>query len=436
MRRHARTTRMIALLGAGALALTACGGSGFDDDSETAADGGDAAGDDGGDDGGDEGAGEDTGEALTVLIGSSGDAETDAVTAAVAEWSEESGTEARVQVASDLNQELSQGFAGGSPPDVFYTSTDLIGGYVEAGSLYPYGDQLSNADDFYDTLRENFTIDDTFYCAPKDFSTLALIIDTDAWEEAGLTDDDIPTDWEGLASVAETLTTDSQVGLSFGPEYQRVGVFMAQAGGGLVSDDGNEAIADSQENVEALTFVQGMLQDGTLAYPSEIGTGWGGEAFGSGAAAMTIEGNWINGALQADFPDVNYQVVELPEGPAGKATMQFTNCWGIAADSPNQGGAVSLVEHLTSTESQATFAEAFGVMPSVESAADDFAEIYPEQTAFLDGTEYAIGLPTEAGANDVIGDFNGQIEGLESGDPEAILSSVQSNLQPLLGSDG
>lgn len=432
MRRHSRSTTLTALLAATALALTACGGgSGFDDDEtadpgETGADNGDTGGD----------TGEDTGEPLTVLIGSSGDAETDAVTAAVEAWAAESGTEARVQAASDLNQELSQGFAAGSPPDVFYTSTDLLAGYVDAGSLHPYGDELSNVDDFYESLRDNFTIDDTFYCAPKDFSTLALVINTDAWEEAGLTDDDIPTDWDGLVAAAETLTTDGQVGLSFGPEYQRVGVFMAQAGGGLISDDGTEAIADSPENVEALTFVQQNLQDGVFAYPSDIGTGWGGEAFGSGGAAMTIEGNWINGALQADFPDVNYQVVELPEGPAGKGTMQFTNCWGIAADSPNKGGAVALVEHLTSRESQVAFAEAFGVMPSVESAAEDFAGIYPEQTAFLDGSEYAIGLPTVQGANDVIGDFNGQIEGLASGDPQGILGSVQSNLQPLLGSDG
>jgi multiple sugar transport system substrate-binding protein len=429
MRRHARSTVLTALLAGAALTLSACGGgSGFEDDEPTA---------DPGDTGTDSGeAGEDTGEALTVLIGSSGDAETDAVTAAVQAWSEESGTEARVQVASDLNQELSQGFAANNPPDVFYASTDLLAGYVEAGSLHPYGDELSNVDDFYESLRANFTIDDTFYCAPKDFSTLALVINTDAWEEAGLTDDDIPTDWDGLAAAAEALTTDGQVGLSFGPEYQRLGVFMAQAGGGLTNDDDTEVIADSPENVEALTFVQQMLQDGILAYPSDIGTGWGGEAFGSGAAAMTIEGNWINGALQADFPDVNYQVVELPEGPAGKGTMQFTNCWGIAADSPNKGGAVALVEHLTSRESQAAFAEAFGVMPSVESASEDFASAYPEQTAFLDGAEYAVGLPTVQGANDVIGDFNGQIEGLESGDPQAILSSVQSNMEPLLGSAG
>lgn len=421
--RTARATALTALLTGGALLLTACGGgSGFDDDE---ADGGAAP--------------EETSEAgapLTVLIGSSGDAETDAVTAAVAAWAEESGTEATVTVATDLNQELAQGFAAGSPPDVFYASTDQLAGWVANGSLWPYGDQLSNADDFYPSLVANFTVDDQFYCAPKDFSTLALVINTDAWAAAGLTDADIPTDWESLAAAAAALTTEGQVGLSFGPEYQRVGTFMKQAGGGLISEDGAEAIADSPENVEALTFVQTMLADGVAAFPSQIDSGWGGEAFGTGRAAMTIEGNWIIGAMSSTYPDVSYIVAPLPAGPAGQGTLQFTNCWGIAADSGNQDGALSLVEFLTTPEQQLTFAEAFGVMPSVESASADFSALFPDQAAFVESAEFAAGMPTLQGASDVIADFNGQIEGLATADLQALLASVQSNMQAALDSAG
>lgn len=418
MRRTTRTTALTALIAGGALALTACGGgSGFEDDEPAAAGGGN----------------EEGGGSLTVLIGSSGDAETDAVNAAVDAWAQESGVDATVTVASDLNQELAQGFAAGSPPDVFYASTDQLAGWAANGSLWPYGDQLANADDFYPALRENFTVDGEFYCAPKDFSTLALVISTDAWEAAGLTDDDVPTTWEELASVAQTLTTDDQVGLSFGPEYQRVGVFMEQAGGGLLSEDG-EVVADSPENVEALELVQQMLRDGTLAYPSAIDTGWGGEAFGSGRAAMTIEGNWVIGALRNDFPDVGYRVVELPAGPGGQGTLQFTNCWGIAADSANQETALELVEFLTATDQQLAFAEAFGVMPSVESAAEGFRELFPEQAAFVDSAEFATGMPTLEGASNVIADMNGQIEGLADADVAGLLASVQTNLQAVVDS--
>jgi multiple sugar transport system substrate-binding protein len=397
---------------ASALALSGCG-SGFDE-------------------GGDAGAGEsDTSQGLTVLIGSSGDAETKAVKDAVAAWSEESGTEAKVTAANNLSQQLSQGFAAGEPADVFYLAADAFAGFASNGSLFPYGDDLANKDDFYPVLVDTFTYEDQFYCAPKDFSTLGLIINSDMWAEAGLTEDDIPTTWEELETVAKTLTTPDRAGLGIGGEYARVGAFMTQAGGNLMNASSTEATANSEENVTALGEVKKLLNDGSLKYAKDLGAGWGGEAFGKGLAAMTIEGNWITGAMQNDYPDINYQVAELPAGPAGKGTLQFTNCWGIAADSPNQEGALQLVEYLTSTESQLAFSEAFGPMPSIRSAADAWSEANPELVPFLAGAEYAQGPPTAQGAVDVVTDFNAQLETLATSDPKTILDSVQQNLESL-----
>ena len=45
-----------------------------------------------------------------------------------------------------------------------------------------------------------------------------------------------------------------------------MGVFLEQNGGGLTNEEGTEATVDSPENVEALTFVQEMMQDGVAAY--------------------------------------------------------------------------------------------------------------------------------------------------------------------------
>jgi multiple sugar transport system substrate-binding protein len=408
-----------ALVLAGALVLSGCGGSSFDD-----------SGDAGGSGGGDEGL-TSSDDALNILIGSSGEAETAAVEEAVAAWSEESGVKATVSAANKLEQQLSQGFAAGSPPDLFYLSTDAIAGYAGNGSLFAYGDQLENKDDFYPSLVENFTVDDQFYCAPKDFSTLALIINNDLWAAAGLTEDDIPTTWEELSAVSQTLTTDGRVGLAFGPEYQRVGTFMAQAGGGMVVD--GKAVANSPENVEALDYVKSHLEDGTFGYATDIGATWGGEAFGKQLAAMVIEGNWIGGAMSNDYPDISFTVAELPAGPAGQGTLQFTNCWGMAADSPNQKAALDLVEYLTSTDQQLAFSEAFGPMPSIQSAADAWSEANPDITAFLTGADYAQFPPNQEGAAEVVSDFNAQLESLETGDPQEILDSVQANLEAVVG---
>ena len=396
-----------ALLATGALTLTACG-SGFNDSGS---------------------AEQTSGGSLSILIGSSGDAETQAVEDAVAAWSKESGVDAKVQVANDLPQQLSQGFAAGSPPDLFYLAPDALAGYAANGSIAPYGDDLANKDDFYPSLVDNFTVDGQFYCAPKDFSTLALVINTDLWSAAGLTDADIPTTWDQLASVAQKLTADGRVGLAFGAEYQRLGAFMAQAGGGLLSD--GKATADSAANVEALQYVKTHLNDGSFAFASDVGAGWGGEAFGTQKAAMTIEGNWITGALTADYPDVKYTVAELPAGPGGKGTLQFTNCWGMAADSKNQDNARALAEYLTGTDQQLAFSKAFGPMPSIQSAADAWSSANPNLTAFLAGAEYAQFPPNIAGAADVITDFNAQLESLKTGDPQSILTTVQGNLEAI-----
>ena len=100
-------------------------------------------------------------------------------------------------------------------------------------------------------------------------------------------------------------------GLAFSGEYARIGVFMKQAGGGLVSNDGSKAIANTDQSIKGLQEVQDLLKSGNVAYASDLGTGWGGEAFGTEKAAMTIEGNWITGSLSNDYPNVNYKVVEL-----------------------------------------------------------------------------------------------------------------------------
>jgi len=414
--RGTRAGRRLALAAVGtstALLLAACGGSSFEDDNSA---GGEQAED----------------APITVLIGSSGDAETQAVTDAVKTWSDESGVPAEVRAASDLNQELAQGFAGGQPPDVLYLSTDQLAAYASTGSLEPYASEMENADAFFPSLKEAFTYEDEFWCAPKDFSTLSLVINTQLWEQAGLAEDDIPTTWEELATVAQELTQGDQKGLVFSPEYQRVGVFFEQNGGGLVNDEGTEATVNSPENVEALTQVKQMLADGYAAYSSDVGAGWGGEAFGKELGAMTIEGNWITGAMETDFPDVDYQVVELPAGPAGKGTLQFTNCWGVAAGSDNVAGAVSLIEQLTSADQQMAFADAFGVMPSVEEVAGDWKEANPESAAFIESADYAGNLPTEEGAADVIGDLNAQLATLKSADPEQILDGVQTNMEAVV----
>jgi multiple sugar transport system substrate-binding protein len=408
-----KTQRWVAALAAASLtlALTACG-SGFGSGSASAS--------------------QTPGKPITILIGSSGDAETTAVKDAVAAWSTKSGVQAVVRTASNLNQELAQGFAAKTPPDVFYLSADAMAGYAANGSLLAYGDSLPNKADFYDSLVKNFTYKDKLYCAPKDFSTLQLVINTDLWTAAGLTDADVPTTWDQLSTVAKKLTTGKQTGLVMGGEYARFGAFMVAAGGNLTNDTSSQATANTPANIAALQYIKDNLAAGDFKTAADVGAGWGGEAFGKGLGVMTVEGNWITGGLKSDYPNVKYKVVELPAGPAGKGTLQFTNCWGIAADSQNTEGAKSLVTALTATDQQLAFSKAFGVMPSIKSAADAWKTANPALVPFINGASYAKGVPTMAGSSDVVTDLNQKLAQLKTQDPATILAATQTNLQALI----
>lgn len=396
------------------LALTACGGSGFDDTGAPAE--------------------QQTGPvALDVLI--SGDpADTAAVDRAAQAWAQATGNTVTVNPANDIDQQLSQGFASGNPPDLFMVDAGRFAQYAEAGNLLAYGDDLPFRDDIYPTLRETFTHDGELYCPAKDFSTLGLEINTELWEAAGLTEADVPSTWEELQSVAATLTAGEVTGLVFNDTRDRVGAFMVQAGGWITDAEQTEAVAASPENVTALRYVSSLLESGAAKYPKQIGAGDAIEAFGQGKAAMIIEGNWFLGSMQADYPDVRYTVAPLPAGPAGPGTLSFTQCWGIAAQSDVQEQAEDLVNALMTPEAQIGFAEVFGVMPSLQSAAATYAERFPQFAPFVAGADGAQGPVTLPGMTPVLLQFDTGLQSLPDADPQAILDELQRNTAAVLGS--
>ncbi|MFI1566979.1 extracellular solute-binding protein [Streptomyces sp. NPDC020490] len=369
---------------------------------------------------------------LTILIGSSGDAETKAVKDAAAAWAKQSGNTVTVELAKDLNQQLTQSFAGNRPPDVFYVPSDLFANYARGGSLYAYGDQIKDTSDFAAGLRSSFTYNGKLVCLPKDTSTLALAVNTDLWKKAGLTDQDYPTTWAQLKTVAAKLTKGKVTGLVANDSYTRLGVFMKEAGGWITNADQTKMTADTSQNAQALDYVSSLLKAGSLKYAKQVDTGWGGEAFGKGLAAMTIEGNWLTGAMKLDYPNIKYKAVPLPAGPAGKGTLAFSTCWGVAKASSHRTAAVDLVKYLTTSTQQLKFADAFGVMPSRTSALSGYAQKEPAAKAWADATAYAQGPVTIAGFDKVLGQFDTGIQSLPNGEVKKILADLQSNGEQVL----
>jgi multiple sugar transport system substrate-binding protein len=366
---------------------------------------------------------------LTLMFGSSGTAETKAVQAAASAFTKQSGIKVKVIAASNLTQQLAQGFAGSAPPDVFYLDPGSFQNYAKQNALDAYPQKMANAGGFYPALRASFTYQGKFECEPKDASTLALYINSTDWKQAGLSSADIPTNWDQLKAVAKKLTTSKRAGLVLDQSHSGIDEFLYQNGGTVIGSDGKLAL-DSPQNVQALTYLKGMMTSGIMKFPSQLDSGWSGQAFGENKAAMAIVGNWVVGAMQADYPSIKYQAAALPAGPTGtKATLAFTNCWGIPASSKNLAGAISFVKFLTTPQQQMAFSKAFGVIPSLSSLQSQWQQAFPALAVHTQELPYAhpdIALP---GDTQALAAFDSAIAQLKSGNPATILKNAQRNLQ-------
>ena len=224
---------------------------------------------------------------------------------------------------------------------------------------------------------------------------------------------------EELAAAAEALTTDDVVGLSFGAELARVGVFMLTNGGYIVNEDVSEMTLDTEENRAGLQYLADLFAAG---YAADAGRGRG--RMGRRGARSRQGRDGHRGQLarrcagDAGLPDVNWGVVELPEGPAGRATYAFTVCYGVAAESPNPDASWQVIDYLTGPEGAAAWTEAFNVMPARESLRDGWLANHPDLEAFVNGAEYAQDWQFRPGFTDVITEFNSQFEQLIAGDTD------------------
>lgn len=373
---------------------------------------------------------------------SSSDAENQALSDLVAAFNDETGASAEFQPQPEYDATLQAALAGGEPPDVFYVDSFKLPDLASQGILAPIPEGvIEEPDDIYPSLREAFTFDGTWYCPPKDFSTLALVYDPDVLEAAGVS---VPTNWEELAAAAETLTTGTveevaagtaQAGLAMGVEYPRWGVFLFQNGVAITDDAVTEVTLDNDQARESLQFIADLYQAGHAIKPQAVDAGWAGEAFGQGKAAMTIEGNWIVGYLKDTFPDKKFAVAELPVGPAGPGTFAFTVCYAVPADAANPDASWALVDYLTNRAGSLAWTSAFNVMPARQSVAADWLAPRPELEAFVTGAEYAHRWALKPGANDLVGVFNEQAEALIVGDVtvDELIAEVTDAGESILG---
>jgi multiple sugar transport system substrate-binding protein len=321
-------------------------------------------------------------------------------------------------VPSDYFTKLQTDIAAGTVADVFYLNDLQAPDLMAADQLLALDDYMAesgvSADDFFPALIGNFQWGGQTYGLPKDFSTLAMVYDNQALSDAGVASP--PANWDELRAAGETLLEANGVpGIVIQPSLDRYLPFHYAGGGQILSEDGSQIVVESPEAEAALEFYYGLYRDGIATTAADAGAQWPGDALAKGLGYIVFEGNWVFPFLQENAPDLDFGIAEMPEGPAGKATLAFTVSFSSFVDTQVPDAAWSVIEYLTGPEGMSKWTSLGLAMPSRRDLSEAWQEQFPDRQPFIAGGEYAWGWQFGVGGQAFNDDASTQLQGLFAG---------------------
>lgn len=272
----------------------------------------------------------------------------------------------------DYNAALTNALSAGTAADVFYMPGETAPGFIATGRVQPLNDLIDQSV-FLENLNETFSQDGNLYAISKDFNTLAVFYNEDLFDEAGVEVPNAEDNWESFAEKLRAVSElgDDVYGACLPADFARMGAFAYGNGWEPFEEDGSVNLLDPAF-VEAFDYYTGLVQEGVAVQPSDIGAGWPGDCLAKEQAAVAIEGAWMLGFLRDNAPNLPYGTTLLPTAPTGeRGNFIFTVGWAINADSEVQDAAVTVLEALTSEETQQFILEQGLAIPSRTSLADN-----------------------------------------------------------------
>jgi multiple sugar transport system substrate-binding protein len=264
-------------------------------------------------------------------------------------------------INGDYTTAMTARFAARTPPDVFYVDSSVAPTWVQQGVLQPLDSYIKsskyNTKAFFPSLLRAFKAGGKTYGFPKDWSPLAMEINTTMLSQAGVK---APKTWAQLQSVAQAMVTKGVVSggkpICLGADWARMLPFIFQNKGSLAN-------VESAAATSAVNYYVGLINKGFAQTPDKLGAGWCGEALGKEKAAIAFEGNWVLPFMKSTYPSVHYGVFPMIKQKTG-GNLAFTVSYSMAKDSANKPAAWALLSWLAGPVGQKIWVSKGLALPS------------------------------------------------------------------------
>lgn len=296
---------------------------------------------------------------------------------------------------------LTAAFASDSAPDVFTDHLARYPEFVESGvlvDLNPFVERDGvDVDQYFPGLAELWTSPDgRRFGLPKDFDTIAMVLNDQALADAGITADDFanaewnPQDGGTWGELIQRLTIDangvrgnedgfdgSNVEVyGFGLEGN-FGAFGQTTFSSFAATNGYSAVdevwADSANFgdpalAETVQFFADWIAAGYVTPIEDVQSLGGSTIYANGNAATMTNGSWtIGGYVSGEVPTT---FAPLPIGPNGERRSMFNGLAdSITQSSENPEAAWEWVKYMASADCQNVVGEGAVVFPAIPSAA-------------------------------------------------------------------
>ena len=291
---------------------------------------------------------------------------------------------------------LARGFIAETAPDVF---TDHLGKYPQFATsevIEPVSTRGIDMNQYLPGLANLWkSPEGKQYGLPKDWDTVALVVNEDMLADAGLTKQQLdsatwnPTDGGSFEQMVAKLTVDKNgkrgdepgfdpnnvavYGLAFDPNGLTYGQttwagFAASLGFKLLDKNpwGTKYNYDDPRFAQTFTWWRNMIHKGYMPPLQEARTLGQTAAFQSGKAALAIDGDWTIGTYSAT-KDMKVGYSPQPAGPEGSWSMYNGLADAIWVGTKHKAEAAKWVNFLASKDCQSIVGSEAVVFPAIKS---------------------------------------------------------------------
>jgi putative chitobiose transport system substrate-binding protein len=269
--------------------------------------------------------------------------------------------------------------AAGNQPDVANLSNNegWVREFAEAGRLLNLSENLPQAviDQYFPNLFMDSVVDGSSFQVPWYQAIPVEIVNTQIFEDAGLSVEDFPTEFDGIPELCQEIVDATGILCDVRLTVNDYLAQMTYEGGvDVMNEDGTAFTFDSAEAVDWLQTYVDMVEAGIVdrtaltTNDDRIAL----ELFTSGQAPFYQTGPQLIREVRESNPDL-YEQLAIAPFPVGRSGVIQPTSQGIAvkADTEFPNASMALAAFFTNPISQLEFSQIVPIYPSTPASYDD-----------------------------------------------------------------